>query len=628
VDQLRHQLEQQEEEANEAIASWESKALEFEKDLETNVANFRELDNLREKTLKALEDETESLKTKLRDLESELEKTAEDRNRLRDALGSKSTEKLEDERDRLTIVAGQLEEELRIANDMIQTYVTDEAAEKATEFASYALRDEIDELKCHIDEYKHQIESEMLAREVAELEIERLRDDITTLASLTNPGGRTDDLQLRTAKAAEKLKRKERIEIEELRNSLYRGLDEVETARAAEREALQNLSKIRLQTSVCEQEIVAAKSEIHFLTQALEDLHLAEESKGASLEYRIGSLEDENDLLRKYHAGELEDAQHELSQVTMEKDRTVHQLRELEKTNAALVYAASKEKSDDSKDGNDLEDDIAKLRVANAHLLTVACDDKARAERKLREVLSAQMASTEADAILEHELRVNAEQTIRSLKFQLEELKKAGSRPSNEETSRTVHNISESTTKQIESLQQEIKQLIKENSTMKMKIEKEAAKAKAFIDKLTEECGKAQSKLHKAQRDGRFDAAVKSEASRLRMSPMVSTPERRDDVLLLKAAPESSDTSKNAAAFDLIQKHKEEIQEERRMYMEFLAEHDDLLALLAQQDLERICLREELSNAGGQAAVDRALQRAEEKTVSQYGKIIRLAQSP
>lgn len=626
MDQLQQQLQQQEEEANEAISSWESKALEFEKDLESSV---RELEDMREMTVKVLEEEAGNLETKLRDLETELRRTIEDRDRLRDMIASKSTERLEEERDRLTVVVGQLEEELRLANDVIQTYVTDEAAEKATEIASNALRDELNDLKYDIDHYKHQIESEKSAREVAELEIERLRDDVATLAALTNPGGKPGDLQLRTVQAAEKLKRKERIEIEELRNSLYRALDDVEIARGAEREAIQNLAKIRLQTSVCEQEIVAAKSEIHFLTQALEDLHQGEENKRASLEYRIGSLEDENDLLRKYHAGELEDVQHELSQVTMEKDRTVHQLRELERTNAALVYASSKEETEDSKDSNDPEGDIAKLRVANAHLLTVAADDKARAERKLRESLAAQMASTEADAILEHELRVNAEETIRSLKFQIEELKKARSRQTEEGASSSmVQKTSDSTTKKIESLHQDLKKVQKEKANLQIQMETEAAEAKAHIDKLTEECRKAQSKLHKAERDGRFDAAVKSEVTRLRMSPMASTPEARDDVFLLKAEVESNGTSSNAAAFDLIRKHKEEIQEERKMYLEFLAEHDNLLALLAQQDVERICLREELSGAGGQVAVERALLRAEQKTMSQFGKIIKLAQSP
>jgi hypothetical protein len=86
---------------------------------------------------------------------------------------------------------------------------------------------------------------------------------------------------------------------------------------------------------------------------------------------------------------------------------------------------------------------------------------------------------------------------------------------------------------------------------------------------------------------------------------------------------ESAPTS--AEAFDLILRHKEEIQEERKMYLEFLAEHDDLLALLAQHDLERACLKEALCEVGGDQAVDEAVRRAEEKSIAEFGKILRVS---
>lgn len=640
-------MQQEEEDANDAISSWESKTLELEKDLDETAT---ELDKLREdlksmnnavsatearlteahqNRTKALEGEKESLEKKLLDVENELDDTAKERNRIRDALASKSREKLEDERGRLIAVVTQLEEELREANEMSQAHATDEAAEKATEIAADALRVEINELKCDIDEYRQQIRTEQMSRQDAELEIERLCDDIATLAALTNQGDSTDDLELRTAKAKDTLKMKERVEIEDLRKSLYRALDELDLAREAEREAIENLSKVRLQTSVCEQEIVAAKSEIHFLTQALEEQRLAEESKKASLEYRIGSLEDENDVLRKYHGSELEDIRHDLSQMTMEKDRAVHQRRELETTNAALVFAASKEESDALKNADeDNEAEIARLRVENAHLLTVAADEKARSERRLRENLAAQVASTEADAILEHELRVNAEETMKRLKLEVEELKKGNLRNARQGK---AHHISEAPTEKIDAMKKDLTKLKKENSSLKHRMEKEASKAKASIDALTEECRKAQAKAHKAERDGRYDSAVKSEVTRLRMSPSVSTPETRDDVFLRKPGSASHNTGSimnSSAAYDLIQRQKEEIQEERKMYLEFLAEHDDLLALLAQQDVERICLRDALSSALGEEAVEKAVRAAEEKTMSQYGKIIKVSEAP
>ena len=330
---LERQIQQHEEEANEAISIWESKTLDVERDLDATT-----------EASKTLKKERDSLKIKVEMLEVELE----------------GTKKLEEERDRLTVVVTQLEDEVREANDMLQAYITDETAERATGITANALRDEIQDLNVEIDQYKQHIKNERMAREVAELEIESLKDDIATLTAFTTLENMDNKIQLSSVDAAEMLRRKGRVEMEEMRRSLYRAVDELEVSQAAEREALENLSKVQLHTSVCEQEIVAAKSEIHFLSQALEELRLTEESKRASLEYRIVSLEDENEVLIKYHASELEDMRHELSTVTMEKDRILYEFREMEKTNDALVLAASIRNVEDVDRIDDYEAEAAK----------------------------------------------------------------------------------------------------------------------------------------------------------------------------------------------------------------------------------------------------------------------------
>eukprot|EP00957_Ditylum_brightwellii_P045558 3454563-Ditylum_brightwellii.AAC.1 len=75
--------------------------------------------------------------------------------------------------------------------------------------------------------------------------------------------------------------------------------------------------------------------------------------------------------------------------------------------------------------------------------------------------------------------------------------------------------------------------------------------------------------------------------------------------------------------YDHVFELKSEIREERMIYRDLLAEHEDLLALLAQQDLERASLHEALFNAGGDEAVENAIQEAEEKALNQFGKYIR-----
>jgi len=578
----------------------------------------------------------ELLKKQVSGLENELGRVQEDRKRLKEMLASHSREKLQEERDRLTVVIAQLEEELREANDMVQAYVTDASSRKATEIAGEALRDEIEHLRFQTDEYRVAAENEKAAREASDLEIERLRDDITALIALGDQAIGSEDIQLFTAKASEKLKSKERQEIEQIRKSLYRAIDELEVARAAEKEANEKLSKARLQNSVCEQEIVAAKSEIIFLTQTLEDMRLAEEGKRASLEYHIKSLEDESDVLRKYSTDELQTVRNELAQISMEKDRILSQLKESEKTNKALVVSASKGdfgNSDARHEAEDLEAEVAKLKVENAYLLTISANDKSRAERRLREMLRAQAAATETDTILEHELRIAAEATIQTLKIEIEQLiaERKDEGEENIGSSRKKNpGSTDGLADEIDSLRKEIQKLKNENSALKSKLEQEASKAREKVELLTEECRRAQSKSHKAERQGRFDAAVKSEIARSRMSPGIATPERKpasqEDWMLVSNDPamdRSDGIMTSSEAYDLINKQKDEIQEERQMYLEFLSEHEDLLALLAQHDIERAFLKSFMAERLGEDVVDQAIQEAEKTSRSKFGQTIR-----
>jgi hypothetical protein len=679
---MSKQLQEQEKEANEAISSWETKAEELESELENTeqllaqltqivteddeddisiaelpdvigklieakssfdgrvqaieamvedkIARVTELeqqlegDKLR---LQVAETEAGEWKIKCDQLESmvgEFEKLRAERDRLREVVASKSQTKLEQERDRLLVVVSQLEEELREANEMVQACITDESADKATEFAAQALREEIQELRSQVSASRQKYEDEKAAREVADLEIERLRDDIAALVSLSDHENTPANLKKLTSKAIENVQKKERAEIEELRKSLFRALDELEVVRSAERESNEKLSKVRLQISVYEQEIIAAKSEINFLTQTMEELRETEESKRASLEYRVGALENENDVVRKYHAAELENVRNELSQITMERDRVLHQLKESEKTNASLVFAASKGESSDTTEGvGNLEIECAKLRVENAHLLTVAADDRGRAERRLREALAAQAAGGEADVILEHELRLSAEAALETLKLELEavhiEMAAAAHGRSNVAQLRNSDVIS----KELESCQKSLESMKKENQNLKSRMEKAASLAQAKIDSLTEECRIAQAKLHKLNQEGRFEALIHAEKSKLSgmESPMRRANGNGSKFLVVSDRdPSSAGASEpsalsSAEAFDLIRRQREEILEERKHYREFLEEHDSLLALLATLDMEKKALTDALRDAlGDEEAVQVILQNAQETT--------------
>ena len=471
-----------------------------------------------------LREALESSQAHSEETDTQLQLTQRQLEEAREELESTGREQLEKERDRLTIVIAQLEEELREANEMVQVYVTDGASDKAAEVMAQALRSEIEDLRLQLTRDRESLLGEKIAREDAEQEVKRLSSDIAALISLSDHEFSLDESKMLSIKATEKLSKKERAEIEQLRKSLHRALDDLDHARAAEKEANERLSKIRLKASVCEQDIVAAKSELNFMAQTMEEMRATEESNRASLEYRIGSLENDNDVLRRYHAGEIESLRSDLEQATMEKDRILHALKECEKRNASLLLASEAE---DESEYMDVESEVAMLRVKNAHLLTVAGDDKARAERRLRETLGAQASSAEADAILERELRIAAEASVQTMKIELEELraKLPDEYLSLREMDKRAFSPSsvDSLKSELKALKGEAENLRKDNADLKSKMEVASAKAKSDMAKLTEDCRRAQARVHKLEREGRFEAAVKSEVSRIHMSPGSST---------------------------------------------------------------------------------------------------------
>jgi DNA repair exonuclease SbcCD ATPase subunit len=652
-------LKEQEEEANEAIAIWELKAENLEKDLdeaEQQLVRLREILNVdtedidlcavvesklkfelqiqtklteseerldaAKKTINDLSSKCESLSESEKELKShfsELEEQFEAKiQKISQQLASKSRGKLEEERDRLAVVITQLEEELREANEMVQACITNESGDKATEAAAQALRENIRELNLQLSDLNRKHEDEKSARELASLEAERLREDVAALVSLTEKDGLAASIENLTTQAIEKVQKRERSEIDEMKKALFRALGDLDAARCAERRSNEKLSKVRLQLSVYEQEIVAAKSEVSFLSQTMEELRETEENKRASLEYRIGSLEHEHELVRKYHAAELEGVRNELSQTTMDRDRVLQQLKETEKTNASLVYAGFKSEDNAVEDVNDLEFECTKLRIENAHLLTMAADDKARAERRLREMLAAQAASNEADVILQTELRVSAEAAVETLKVELAALLNER-RSLVERSDEAQQKVSIEQTEELQSTRSSLEKLQKENNDLKEKLRQAAREAQMKIDSLTDECRAAQAKLHKMNQEGRFEALVQTEKSKL--ARQSQSPERRNLsqngngwVIAVDnpvSQPETIGPSMSSAeAFDLIQKQKQEILEERKMYREFLQEHDSLLALLAQLDGEKNALIEAL----GPVVAEEIIQRAQPET--------------
>jgi len=636
--EAHEQLEEQGNEANQAISSWETKADELEKELdkaEDQILRLEEVlidsDSDKQTSIvvaaENLVRQNRNFSHKILTNEGKLNEMKLEQQELKHLLSLKSQDKLEEERDRLIGVVAQLEEELREANATLQACVTDGSSDRATEFAANAIRDDIQNLRNQLIEYQQKFEDEKAAKEVADLEIEGLREDVAALLSLADHEKNPAVMKKLTTKSIEKLQKIEHAEIDDLRKSLFRALDELELTRFAERDSNETISKLRLQISMYEQEIIAAKSEVNFLSEAMEELRQTEDSKRASLEYRIGSLENENDVVRKYQANELEDLRKELAQITMEKDLLSHQLKDTQKTNASLLLAAQNEEDGKAQQHADIHSECSKLRIENAHLLTIAAEDKAKNERRLRELLSGQAASSELDVIMERELRLSAETELQTMKEELGQLRN-GKHSEMAVTSTDCFTLDE-----LNKLRTALESLKEENAGLQAIIDEEASKSKQTIDVLTDECRRAQAKAFKLDRDTRTEIAVQSEISKMRLSAMSSPGETnslnndflRTSINHVSLENHEAGFPSSSEVFDLIRKQKQEIQEERMMYSETLKEYEDLLALVAQQDLEKSCLREKLVEVAGDDVADEAIKKAEEFAVIRYGNAVKVS---
>lgn len=526
---------------------------------------------------------------------------------------------LEQERDTLKVRVAELVDELQEASDAMQLCVTNEVSDKASELATEALRDQIEDMRGQAEANHRDFCVERQARHIAEQEVMRLRADLAAILGMENTEENHADMQRLTLEAKSNLQRKELAEMEALKDSLRQALDELSAARVAENEATERAAKANNQSSLYEQELVTAKGELKFLTQTMDEIKEADSTRRASLEYRVSSLENDNNVLRRFHNAEMENLRNELNQISMERDRLFQTLRDSEKSKEALVRASSRGSQAGEDAAVDLINQVELLRMEKTQLLSSAAEEASRVERRLREAVAAEKSSSEADLILQKELRLAAERALENIKLELSEL-----RAEHESTSTPAASSADGTAR-IESENTDLKRQIDTLSDEKNSLEEELAEfkreAEKKADRLLEECRLAKAKAIQLERDGRYEAEILAEVSRLQARtnghplPDESDPAAEENV---------EDSTKLAKLCDVIQKQKDAIEEERSVYFELLAEHDDLLAVLAQHDLLKESLNAALERFGGQQAVDAAVHEAQEKAVAKYGKYVKL----
>lgn len=560
-------------------------------------------------------------------LEAERQLASENEARWKEESSTSEVDKrvLEEKISSLHLDIDRLEEELQQTNDTIQIRITDEVSLKATEMATRALRGEVLKSRSEIESLREDLTSERNERRLAEQMVSKLQSDIRIVLGVSNDEKSMEKVKGMVLKASEHMQRKERKEIEELRKALDRAMQELSTARAAEKDAGDQAAAARLQLTASKQELLAAKSDLNFLSQNLEEMRESEATRIASFEYRISALEDDKDVVRRFHADELETLRNELAHLSMEKDRILHSLRESEKNNAALVYATSKER--DSGEVDNHEDELARLRASNAQLLTAAGEEGSKTERRIREAVAASASLVEADVILERELRSATEAALDDLKAQIAT---KGDTASAVQGGTVLDRNESGHQDQIEELRAQLgksreqsRKVAGENSDLRNELQRVREELETQVEQLTSKWQEAQVRVHQIEREVGFDAAVNLEMSRLQPRHPSEPPENW--IVVSSPTKHTDNAQSHADVCDFVLEQKMAIQEERQMYRELMSEHEDLLALLAQLDLEKSSLNAALIDVAGKETADATLREAQENAVKQFGRYVRIA---
>ncbi|KAL7520438.1 hypothetical protein ACHAWX_005165 [Stephanocyclus meneghinianus] len=169
------------------------------------------------------------------------------------------------------IAVYELQDELRRSKEELQSFATDQFSARANEIATHALRQQMLDVRSQYEADRKALAKEKEARQAAEDAVEKLKTDLALLSQATEYDEKVDN---HVRKIAKKMSventRKERQEMEELRSALEQLKEELGTCRWKEREAEEKAANARLQKSILEQEVCAAKSDMALMEQAIE----------------------------------------------------------------------------------------------------------------------------------------------------------------------------------------------------------------------------------------------------------------------------------------------------------------------------------------------------------------------
>jgi len=492
------------------------------------------------------------------------------------------------------IIIGQLQNELREAYETLQTRVTDEISDKAFEKATGMLKSQLEEFRSKLSYGRDELQKERDCRQLAEQALEQLKTDLYFLMESDENfnGNVREKLTFLSSKAAENKYRKERKAIDELSLIIEQTQHELSKSKLAEREAVERYESARLDLVVAEKQLSSYQERISTMQQLLEKSRGDDVTTMDLLRSRICFLEDDLGRASRMREEEVKIMKEELSQVVVEKKQLVRSLREVEASHAAL--ASARNSAENGECGR--ESELEKLRIEKAELLVSLSNVAAKTEQRLRSLVDVQLSSRETELMIERELRQSLEISLGEKQAELERILQQLTERSKSTSfsDEQQENVASSCEKNIQMLQNKYERLtsdFRSVSKANTNLTEEISTLKLSNEKLLDKCRKSEIEARKIKEHRRFEADISSEISRLK-DETIKTSNSNEGVsanALVLYSPgynEIENTLSAEAMYDLILDLSLSVKEERGLYQELLAEHEDLLALLAQQDLE------------------------------------------
>ncbi len=500
------------------------------------------------------------------------------------------------------VIVLELKEELKQAKEELQSIATDQFTHKATEMATQALRQQMEEIRARYSADQEALVGEMEARRIAEENASRLKLDLALLAQATEYDETVDLYVRKIAKriTSENVKN-ERKEMEELRSTLERLREELGSCRWKERESEEKAANAHLQMSILEQEVSAAKIDLELMKQAIEELETSKINMSVSLECRIEALENERILSEQSCEEEICKVKADLARAIEKRDHFTYQLEQSEKTNAALVYSTAHSSLGDVQS----ESEVIKLQLERAQLLAQISELGINLERRVKEAVAAQVSSFQTELIVEKQSRRSVETSLSEALSELNEIRKqlAGCTPETRSgESVDTENCIQDLKRSLDDMHVINEKLSKKDMVLQVKLEEKDKEYKTTINDLSAKLLKAEERLRSTERECRFEAALALEIANLRMNTRSDSycNHKHSQALVLVeqniqhgtglSDEEKKTIDRNSAyiieLYDYVCELKSSITEEREMYKDLLAEHEDLLALLGQTGFE------------------------------------------